>query len=37
MDWDETWDGLDNEGNWEAEKYLDGSGSGGGDDGGGNA
>ena len=21
MDWDEIWDGLDNEKNWEAEKY----------------
>ena len=21
MDWDEIWDGLDNEMNWEAEKY----------------
>ena len=21
MDWDEIWDGLDNEKNWSAEKY----------------
>ena len=21
MDWDEIWDGLDNENNWKAEKY----------------
>ena len=25
MDWDEIWDGLDNEKNWEAEKYRAGS------------
>ena len=22
MDWDEIWEGLDNEKNWEAEKYM---------------